>query len=516
MDVLLADVVATSAAVSATRSRLAKTAAVADLLAAADLAELEVVVSYLSGTLMQRRTGLGWKGVADLPAPADTACLEVAEVDAAFEEIAAVAGAGSQARRRALVADLFGRATHEEQRMPRGLVTGELRQGAQEGTVVEAIAKAADVPATDVRRAVMLGGALGPVAVAARTGGIGALERFTLQLMRPVRPMLAGSAPTIAEAAADHPDEAQIWDTKLDGIRIQVHLDRSSADQQVRIWTRSLDEITTRLPEVVETVLALPAETLVLDGEAIALTAEGRPRPFQETGSRTATRSPSSAAEVPVTAFFYDLLHVDGRDLLDDPLTERLVALDRVVPEDSRTPRLLTADADEAQAFFDTLIARGHEGVIVKRPGAPYEAGRRGSGWVKVRPVHTLDLVVLAVEWGSGRRRGKLSNIHLGARDPETGELIMVGKTFKGMTDEMLAWQTERFLSLETGRDGHVVHVRPEQVVEIAYDGVQRSTRYPGGVALRFARVLRYRDDKTADQADVIRSLQTVIEESRV
>ncbi|QWC84899.1 ATP-dependent DNA ligase [Nocardioidaceae bacterium] len=504
---LLTDLVDTSAVVSATRSRLAKTAAVAELLAAAEVTELEVVVSYLSGSLTQRRTGLGWKGVVDLPPPSVEPELEVAEVDAVFEEISTVSGTGSQARRRALVDDLFGRATTQEQRLLRGLVTGELRQGAQEGTVVEAIAKASDVPAASVRRAVMLGGSLGPVAVAARTGGVEALEEFSLKLMRPVRPMLAASAATVEEAAANHPGEDQVWDTKLDGIRIQVHLDRA-ADQHVRIWTRSLDEITSRLPEVVELVLSLPAERLVVDGEAIALDDGGRPRPFQETASRTATRSPASAEEVPVTAFFYDILHADGRDLLDEPLATRLTELDRVVPEDSRTRRLVTADSGAAQDFFDDLVARGHEGVIVKRPESAYEAGRRGSGWVKVKPVHTLDLVVIAVEWGSGRRRGKLSNLHLAVRDADspTG-LTMVGKTFKGMTDEMLAWQTERFLALETGRDGHVVHVRPEQVVEIAYDGVQTSTRYPGGVALRFARVLRYRDDKTPEQADVLDAL---------
>ena len=501
---LLADLVATSAALSATRSRNAKTAAVAVLLRTAEVEELEIVVSYLAGSLRQRRTGLGWKGVADLPPPADVPTLEVAEVHAIFEEISAVAGSGSQARRRALVDDLFARATGDEQRMLRGLVTGELRQGAQEGTMLEAIAAAADVPAPAVRRAAMLGGALGPVAVAARAGGVAALEEFALELMRPVRPMLAGSAPTVADAAANHPDEPQIWDTKLDGIRIQVHRD----GDEVRIWTRTLDDITTRLPEIVATTRALPAERLVLDGEAIALTDSGRPRPFQETASRTATRSASSADDVPVSAFFYDVLHVDGDDLLDQPLRDRLAELDRVVPEENRTPRLLTADPGEAQAFFDDILGRGHEGVIVKRPGSAYEAGRRGSGWVKVKPVHTLDLVVIAVEWGSGRRRGKLSNLHLAVRDPDspTG-LTMVGKTFKGMTDEMLAWQTERFLGLETSREGHVVHVRPEQVVEIAYDGVQTSTRYAGGVALRFARVLRYRDDKTPDQADVLDSL---------
>jgi DNA ligase-1 len=336
-----------------------------------------------------------------------------------------------------------------------------------------------------------------PVAVAAFAGGEAALDNIGLEVGRPVLPMLAASAPDLESGLvrAGVADGEVAVDAKLDGIRIQVHRD----GDEVLVVTRSLDDITARLPEVVDAVRGLSAERVVLDGEAIALDEEGRPRPFQETASRTA-----QAAGVEVTPYFFDVLHLDGHDLLDEPGRVRREALDALVPDRHRVPSVVTSDPAQAQAFCDEVLAAGHEGVVVKSLTAPYAAGRRGAGWVKVKPVHTLDLVVLAVEWGSGRRQGWLSNIHLGARDPESGGLTMLGKTFKGMTDEMLAWQTERFLALETHREGHVVHVRPEQVVEIAFDGLQRSTRYPGGLALRFARVVRYRDDKTAGEADTI------------
>ncbi len=506
---LFSRLVETSATVSATRSRTAKTEAVAALLAGTDPeqpAELEVAVAYLSGALRQRRTGLGWRSLGHPPDPADEPSLTLLEVDTAFAEVSAVSGAGSQARRATLVDALFGRATGAEQLVLRGLATGELRQGALDGVMLEAIAKAFAVPSAAVRRATMLGGASGPVAVAAMTGGVAALEEFRLELMRPLRPMLASSAPDVPGALEKGGDEALVWDCKLDGIRVQVHRD----GEDVRVWTRSLDEITDRLPEVVTLVRSLPAERLVLDGEAVALDAGGRPRPFQETASRTATHG-ADAAALPLSSYFFDVLHLDGADLLDEPLSTRLESLDALVPQTARTRRSVTADAAEAQAFFDGLVADGHEGVVAKRLGTAYDAGRRGAGWIKVKPRHTLDLVVLAVEWGSGRRRGKLSNIHLGARAPDspTG-FVMLGKTFKGMTDEVLDWQTERFLGLETHREGHVVHVRPEQVVEIAIDGLQTSTRYPGGVALRFARVVRYRDDKTAAQADTLTQVRAL------
>ncbi|MCW2795790.1 ATP-dependent DNA ligase [Nocardioides sp.] len=495
---LLADLVATSGAVAATRSRKAKVAAIAELLAAAAPEELETVTSYLGGTLRQRRTGLGWKGVSATPSPASTSSLTVLEVHDAFDAIATLAGAGSQAARSAAVADLFGRATADEQAWLRGVVTGALRQGALDALVQEAVAVAAAVPLVAVRRAAMLAGSTVAVSVAAFGGGVEALERFGLEVGRPVLPMLASSAPdlpaALAKASGGTGGEVAV-DVKLDGIRIQVH----RVGDVVRIATRTLEDITDRLPEVVAIARSLPASAFVIDGEALALDAAGRPRPFQETASRTA-----QSAGVNVTPYFFDVLHVDGEDLLDSPGTVRMAALERLVPPEHRVPRLVTADPEAAADFLAESLRSGHEGVVVKNPSAPYDAGRRGSAWVKVKPVHTLDLVVLAVEWGSGRRQGWLSNIHLGARDPDSGGFVMLGKTFKGMTDEMLAWQTDRFQELETSRSAHVVHVRPEQVVEIAFDGVQRSTRYPGGMALRFARVVRYRDDKTAAEADTI------------
>ncbi|MDN4175308.1 ATP-dependent DNA ligase [Nocardioides sp. SOB77] len=504
---LLADVVATSQAVAATRSRKAKVAAVAELLARLELSdpdEVSTVVSYVAGSLRQRRTGLVWRSLATLPAPAAEPSLTVAGVHEAFDAIAALAGPGSQSARATAVAEVFGRATAEEQTWLRALVTGEVRQGALDALVQEAVAAAGGVPLASVRRAAMLAGSTVAVAVAALTGGEEALAAFGLEVGRPVLPMLASSATSTEEAMAKAGGGEVAVDTKLDGIRIQVHRDGDA----VLVATRSLDDITDRLPEVVAVARSLPAQRFVLDGEAIALDADGRPRPFQETASRTAQ---ASDGRVAVTPYFFDLLHVDGRDLLDSPGTERLAELERLVPDRYRVARLVTADVDEADRFVAQVLAAGHEGVVVKNLAAAYDAGRRGAAWVKVKPVLTLDLVVLAVEWGSGRRQGWLSNIHLGARDPETGELVMLGKTFKGMTDEMLAWQTERFLGLATSRDPYAVRVRPEQVVEVAIDGVQRSTRYPGGVALRFARVVRYRDDKRPDEIDTIGSVRALL-----
>ncbi|HSE71866.1 MAG TPA: ATP-dependent DNA ligase [Nocardioidaceae bacterium] len=508
----LHDVVEASRAVGATRSRKAKVAALAEALRAAGPEDVETAAAYLSGVLRQRRTGLGWRSLGGLPDPAPQPVLTVAEVHDTFERISTVSGAGSKHARADLVTDLFSKATADEQDFLRRLATGELRQGALDGLMLEAIASAADVPASAVRRASMMSGATLPVAAAALTGGVDALAQFGLEPGRPLRPMLASSAPDLAAALARPLEEGVevAVDGKLDGIRIQVH----RYDGRVRVFTRTLEEITDRLPEVVEAVTALPASSVVLDGEAIALDEAGRPRPFQETAARTASRLgvEELRAQVPLTSYFFDLLHLDGEDLVDAPAADRFDRLAALVPEPLMVPRIVTADADAAAAFFSATVADGHEGVVVKGLDAPYEAGRRGASWVKVKPRHTLDLVVLAVEWGSGRRNGWLSNIHLGARDPVTGEFVMLGKTFKGMTDEMLVWQTERFLELETSRAGHVVHVRPEQVVEVAFDGIQTSSRYPAGMALRFARVLRYRDDKAAaeaDTVDLVRSLHT-------
>lgn len=505
---LLADVAATSTQVAATRSRLAKRALLVDLLRRTPPDDVEVVSRYLGGELRQRRTGLGWRSLSGLPAPADEPTLTVLRVDAAFEAMASLSGAGSSLARSAAARELFGAATADEQRLLRGLVTGELRQGSLDALLLDAVAEAAGVPPEAVRRAAMLAGATEPVAVAALTaadpdGAAAALASFGLVVGRPVRPMLAQSAPDVP-AALDQLGGLVVVDTKLDGIRIQVH--RRGDD--VRVFTRSLDEITDRVPEIVAAVRTLPASDVVLDGEALALDASGRPRPFQETASRSATRDADVAATTDLTPFFFDVLHVDGRDLLDAPLLDRLAALDAVAGP-LAVERLVTDDVAAAQQRFADVVAAGQEGVVVKASTAPYEAGRRGAGWVKVKPRHTLDLVVLAVERGSGRRAGLLSNIHLGARDG-AGGFVMLGKTFKGMTDEMLAWQTERFRELEVADDGWTVTLRPEQVVEIAFDGLQRSTRYPGGLALRFARVLRYRDDKPAAEADTIDTVRAL------
>ncbi|GAA5020310.1 ATP-dependent DNA ligase [Terrabacter aeriphilus] len=514
---LLADVVATSHSVAATSSRTAKVEALADCLrGAADSGPdvVEVVTAHLSGVLPQRRIGVSWRGLRDLPPPADTSTLTVEEVDAAATAIAAIGGPGSGAARASAVRDLFARATADEQTWLRGLITGETRQGAGDGVMLQAVAKAAGVPDAVVRRAVMLAGFAGPVARAALAGGVEALEALTLEVGRPLRPMLAGSAPDVAAALTALGGEVVV-ETKLDGIRLQAHVDNRTSPGTVRLFTRTLEEVTERMPEITEALAALPVQTLVLDGEVIALAADGRPQPFQVTGARTASSADVDALrrDVPLTPFFFDLLHLDGEDLLDAPARTRWERLAATVPAAWRVPRELTDDPERAQAFFADLVAAGHEGVVVKDPELPYAAGRRGPGWVKVKPRHTLDLVVLAVEWGSGRRSGWLSNIHLGARDPDTGELVMLGKTFKGMTDEMLAWQTERFTELAEGpvdRSEWVVRLRPEQVVEIAFDGVQRSSRYPGGMALRFARVLRYRDDKPVTEIDTVQTVRSL------
>ncbi|GHH75372.1 ATP-dependent DNA ligase [Promicromonospora soli] len=520
---LLAEVAATSDAVSATRSRLAKRAAIADLLRRAATGEptetdqattIEIVVAYIAGALRQRRTGLGWASLRDLPPPATEPTLTVRDVDAAFAEMAALEGPGSAQARSAAATGLFGAATEREQAFLRGLVAGELRQGALDSVVVDAVAEAAGVPADAVRRAVMMRGATGPVASAALLADdpLAALAEFTLEVGRPVRPMLAQSAPDIGAAfeklgSPDAPTELCV-DVKLDGIRIQAH----RLGDDIRVVTRSLDDITERVPEIVEVVRALPSDRLVLDGEALAIGQDGVPRPFQETAARSATREATPEAELAsqlqLSPFFFDVLHAGGRDLVDAPLRERLAVLDEVAaPHTVR--RLVTSDPDAAAEFFAGALREGQEGVVVKSLDTPYAAGRRGAGWVKVKPRQTLDLVVLAVERGSGRRQGWLSNIHLGARDPDGG-FVMLGKTFKGMTDEMLEWQTERFRELQVEDNGWVVTVRPEQVVEIAFDGLQRSTRYPGGLALRFARVLRYRDDKSAAEADTIETVRTL------
>jgi DNA ligase-1 len=509
--VLLIDVATTSVDVGGSASRLAKTARIAELLrtATSDPTLVAIVVAWLSGELPQRQIGVGWAALRSVPPAAAQPSLTVAGVDATFSAIGAVSGKGSQARRAGLVTGLFGSATEVEQTFLRRLLTGELRQGALAGVMADAVAAAAQIPAATVRRAAMLGGDLPAVAAAGLAGGTAALDAFTLRVGQPVSPMLAQTAAGVAEALEKLGGTA-VFEAKLDGARVQIH----RAGDQVAVYTRSLDDVTARLPEVVEATLALPVSELIADGEAIALRPDGRPRPFQVTGSRFGRSVDVEAARAgqPLSVFFFDILHRDGIDLLDAPTIERTAALDDIVPAQHRVNRLITSNPVAAGDFLDATLAAGHEGVMAKSLTAAYEAGRRGASWLKVKPVHTLDLVVLAVEWGSGRRRGKLSNIHLGARDPATGGHVMLGKTFKGMTDAMLDWQTVRFQELAVGpTDGYVVQVRPEQVVEVAFDGLQTSSRYPGGLALRFARVLRYRDDKGSDEADTIDTVRALL-----
>ncbi|MER6349868.1 ATP-dependent DNA ligase [Streptomyces sp. NPDC001595] len=502
---LLARLAQVSREVAATSARSRKTALLAALFRDAEAADAAVVIPYLAGRLPQGRIGVGWKVLGRPVAPAAEPTLTVRDVDARLTELGKVAGPGSQAERARLVGELMGAATEEEQRFLLGLLTGEVRQGALDAAAVEGLAAATGAPPADVRRAVMLAGSLQTVAEALLTDGPAALDRFRLTVGRPVLPMLAHSATSVAEAVGKLGGCAV--EEKLDGIRVQVHRDGDT----VRLYTRTLDDITDRLPEVTAAALELRGERFVLDGEVIAFDADGRPRSFQETAARVGSRVDVAAVAraVPVSPVFFDVLSVDGRDLLDLPFAERHAELARLTPEPMRVRRALVDGPDDlpaAEEFLAKTLARGHEGVVVKDLAAPYSAGRRGASWLKVKPVHTLDLVVLAAEWGHGRRTGKLSNLHLGARRPD-GSYAMLGKTFKGMTDAMLAWQTERLRQLAVSEDAQVVTVRPELVVEIAYDGLQRSTRYPAGVTLRFARVVRYREDKRPEEADTVETV---------
>jgi DNA ligase-1 len=498
---LLSQIAATSAEVAATRSRLKKIELLAACFAGASAEEVAIAVSYLSGELPQGTVGVGWAALRERPVPASTPSLDLLEVDKAVTRLQAISGKGSQEARRKELGDLLVRATESEQRLLVGLFLGELRQGALEGVMTEAVARASDLPAADVRRAAMLAGDLATVADAAIRDGAAGIARFRLTPLRPIGPMLAQTAADVA--AALEPVAAPYLEWKLDGARIQAH----RSGDEVAVYTRNLADITARVPEIVDVLRALDVSAIVLDGEAIALRADGRPEAFQVTMSRFGAKT--AGRDTPLTTFFFDCLHLDADDLIDRPARERLTALDARLPAARVVPRLETDDPTAAQAFLDDALARGHEGVMVKSLDAPYEAGRRGAGWVKVKPAHTLDLVVLAAEWGHGRRTGKLSNLHLGARDPDGG-FVMLGKTFKGMTDEMLGWQTEHLLGLETSREGHVVHVRPELVVEVAFDGVQTSTRYPGGMALRFARVKGYRPDRSPADADTVETVRAI------
>ncbi|MFC9503691.1 ATP-dependent DNA ligase [Streptomyces sp. NPDC057002] len=491
--------------VAATSARSRKTALLAELFRDAEADDVPIVIPYLAGRLPQGRIGVGWKVLSRPVAPAAEPGLTVREVDARLAELSKVSGPGSQAERARLVGELMGAATEDEQRFLLGLLTGEVRQGALDAVAVEGLAQATGAPPADVRRAVMLAGSLQAVAEALLADGPTALDRFRLTVGRPVWPMLAHSASSVAEAV-DKLGACAV-EEKLDGIRVQVHRDGGT----VRLYTRTLDDITDRLPEVTAAALELRGERFILDGEVISFDEGGRPRSFQETAGRVGSRTDvaTAARAVPVSPVFFDALSVDGRDLLDLPFAERHAELARLVPEPMRVRRTTMSGPDDvgtAEEFLAETLKRGHEGVVVKALDASYSAGRRGASWLKVKPVHTLDLVVLAAEWGHGRRTGKLSNLHLGARTADGG-LAMLGKTFKGMTDALLTWQTERLRQLAVEDDGHVVTVRPELVVEIAYDGLQRSTRYPAGVTLRFARVIRYREDKRPEDADTVETL---------
>jgi DNA ligase-1 len=506
--VRLSELVRTSQAVAAASGRLHKIGLLAELLARTPPEEREVALAFLSGTTRQGRIGIGGSALhaaREVPAAAE-ASLEIDDVDRRFALIGGIGGAGSAGARDAALRELLRLATEDEQDFLARLLFGELRQGALEGVLLEAVAKASGVSAARLRRAVMLGGALPPVGAAALNQGETALTALVLRPLQPIQPMLAESAASVDDALNDL-GEASL-EYKLDGARIQVH----KSGDAVRVFSRTLKDVTGAVPEVVEAVRALPAETLIVDGEAIALRPDGTPQPFQVTMRRFGRKLDveSLRATLPVSPYLFDCLYVDGQPLIDDPLSRRVAALDEIAPATLLVPRLVPADSSDAAAFVERALSAGHEGVMAKALAGAYKAGRRGGAWLKVKQARTLDLVVLAVEWGSGRRRGTLSNLHLGARDAERGGFVMLGKTFKGLTDQLLAWQTRALLEREIGRDGHIVHVRPELVVEIAFNEIQESPVYPGRLALRFARVKRYRSDKTADSADTFQSVQAI------
>jgi DNA ligase-1 len=508
---LLANLVATSQRVGATSGRLAKIRELAALLRALAPSpqEIETGAHYLSGEIQQGRIGIGYAALRNAAgsSPVEEGQLSLAEVDAALTELAAMRGTGSTQKRATALANLFSRATRDEQQFLLRLLTGEVRQGALAGVMIDAIAAAAEMDVAPIRRAAMYSKSLGAVARVALLEGAGGLTRFHLQLFSPVSPMLAQTAADVDEALSTlKGDVAFEW--KMDGARIQVH----KVDSEVRIYTRNLNEVTQAIPEIVEKVRALPVRTLVLDGEAIAFDAQERPHPFQVTMRRFGRKLnvEESRARLPIRAFYFDCLHFEDQSIEDQPTTVRVAALVKAVPPSEWVPRLITQSANEAQAFYDAALAAGHEGLMAKSLDTPYEAGNRGAGWLKIKRAHTLDLVVLAAEWGHGRRTGKLSNLHLGALDPATGEYVMLGKTFKGLTDAMLDWQTRELLARESHRDQWTVYVRPELVVEIAFSDLQQSTRYPGGLALRLARVKRYRADKRTSDADNMESVRRI------
>ena len=504
----LAAVAATSRRLAETKSRRDKIELLATLLSEAPAEEIEIAAAYLSGAARQQKLGLGWATLQSaMPGRvAEVPTVELSEVDAALEAVARTSGKGSAEARQRLLRGLLERLTADEQRFLGGLIVGELRQGALDGLAVEAIARASRRPPAEIRRALMMAGDLPAVARAAMTGDGGGLTAFAVQLFRPVLPMLAGSADDAAAALAELGRAAVEY--KLDGARVQIH----RSGDEVRVYSRRLNEVTGAVPEVVEAAREVKAADFIVEGEAIALREDGTPLPFQTTMRRFGRRLDVDRMrdELPVALFLFDLLYLDGASLVDEPLGRRWDLLAGIVPAGLLVPRIVTASGEEAEEFHRAAADAGHEGVMAKALDAPYEAGRRGRRWLKVKTVRTLDLVVLAAEWGHGRRRGWLSNLHLGARDPATGGFVMLGKTFKGMTDEMLRWQTERLTELEERRDDYTVYVRPELVVEVAFNDLQASPQYPGGLALRFARVKGYRPDKSAADADTIDTLREI------
>jgi DNA ligase 1 len=508
---LLSDVVRTSTRVSGTPSRLAKVGELADCLGRLEPDEIRIAIPYLSGEIRQGKLSLGYASLRSArAAPAPVPALALLEVDQAFDELKAMKGKGAAARRAKRLAQLFERATAQEQDFLVHLIVGELRQGALEGVMLEAVAAAAELPAAEVRRAGTVAGGIAKVAEAALTGGAAALERFSIRLMQPVLPMLAHPARDMEAALAALGTAILEW--KLDGARVQVH----KSGDEVRVFTRNLNDVTAAVPEIVAAARESPVRSLILDGEAIALRPDGKPHPFQVTMRRFGRKLDVEEVrgELPLSVFFFDCLLRDGEPLVDKGGIDRRKALEAAVLQKNLTPCIVTADKARAVAFYADALARGHEGVMAKALDALYEAGHRGAGWLKVKRAHTLDLVVLAAEWGHGRRRGWLSNLHLGARDPAGGGFVMLGKTFKGLTDELLEWQTREFLAREVRRDDWTVQVRPELVVEIAFNDVQKSPQYPGGLALRFARVKGYRPDKSPADADTIETVRRIYEES--
>jgi DNA ligase-1 len=507
---LFANLVAVSQRVGATTARLAKVRELAACLRAVEPSEIDTAVHYLSGDMPQGRFGIGYatlRKASEQGGVAATATLTLSDVDRSLADVAALRGSGSATKRADALQALFARATSEEQEFLIRLLVGELRQGALAGVMVDAIAAAAAVPVEQIRRAAMYAKNLGAVARAALTEGAGSLAQFQLEPLSPIAPMLAQTAADVVEALAQLGGEVA-FEWKMDGARIQLH----KVGDSVRIYTRSSNDVTAAVPEIVETAQRLPAREMILDGEAIAFTAAGRPQPFQVTMRRFGRKLDVAKlrSELPMQAFFFDCLHFEGESLTGRPARERFAALERAVPPALIIPRLVTGAAAAAQKFYDDALAAGHEGLMAKSLDAPYEAGNRGASWLKIKRAHTLDLVVLAAEWGHGRRVGKLSNLHLGALDPATGEYVMLGKTFKGLTDAMLEWQTKELQAREIRHDGWTVYVRPELVVEVAFSDLQKSPRYPGGIALRLARVKRYRDDKRVADADTMETVRKI------